>query len=389
MTHRDEAENLPSASSGEMWYQCPGSVALSREAPPETPSPEAQQGTDIAAAMESDDFTELDEQGRTIAENLKTQRAEALDRWQKQFDEPTAGLVTYSEERFWIRDGATRKKACSAKPDFAAVGRKAGMVLDEKTGYLRVTPTFRNIQARIQAQALYYEFRVPNVRAVISAYRFRGRVDPVDYDTTRLEESRRELHFNLWRTQQPYAPRVPGPWCRYCPAKTLCPEHASWALIPMVHTGSAPLKKQDAIAVAYKLDLAQLAYIRERKAMLENFLEAVDTRLKGHSDEELASVGLRRVPSGNIRVVPDIQKLWAVIHASGLMNDAEFRDCLEPVLGRIEAALVAKITKSTDVPDSVAHAAVQRILEPAIELKPKNPMLKPLKGDACKPEQNE
>lgn len=380
MTHAEETEFLPSASNGEQWYHCPGSLALEREAPPEIPSVEAQQGSEIAAALESDDFKELDEKGRTIAEKLKAQREEALDAWQKEFDEPAAGLDVYKEERWWIRD--MNRKACSAKPDFTAIGRKHAFGVDDKSGYLQVTAAYRNYQARIQAVAIAAEFRrVESVRVVISQYRFRGRVDPVDYDPTNLAAARRELFFNLWRTEQPHAPRVPGPWCRYCRAKTLCPEYASYALLPMVHTGSTPLNKQDAQAVAYKLTLEQLAYIVLRFPMLHNFEDAVKERLKGLSDEELASVGLRRQATGSVSVCEDVNKLWRVVHEAKLLTVLEFQGCLKPVIGQVEAKLAERIVERDGETQAAAFKIAKRILAPAVVQKPKQPTLKAIKGE--------
>lgn len=376
-----EREFRPSASSGEIWYNCPASRRRWSLAPKETPTVEASQGQEIHDAMKLEDFTQLDDDGKDIAERLSEQKAKALDEWQKQFDEPTATLDIIKEERLWIRR-YQGEKVCSAQVDFCAIGKRSALVLNHKTGYLRVTRAFRNIQARIEALSVRHEYRrLENVRAGFSGYRFAGYIDTVDYNTTSLHQAEQELFFNLWRTEQPDAPASPGPWCKHCPAKAICPEHASHAMLPMVHTGPAPLDKQDVIALVDTLQLPQLAFIKVRSRTIRNFCDAVDDALDKYSDEELKSVGLERVPTGSTRSVPNIQTLWAVIHKTGLMTDDEFRACLEPVFGRLENALVEKIIAKDGGTKKAALATAKEIIKPAVDFKPKSPTIKPLKGD--------
>lgn len=384
MTHAQETLGLPSASSGEIFYSCAGSLQLEKEAPPETPSTEAIQGSEIAEALASDEFAGLDETGRTIAENLREQRLKALDEWQKQFDEPTSGLTFHKEVRFWIRDRTTQAKVASAKPDFAAIGKRAALSIDEKTGYLRVTSASRNIQARIQALSLWHVFpKLQNVRAIISAYRFRGRVDPVDYNLATLGEAERELFFNLWRTQQPHAVRTAGKWCRYCKGLSICDQNAAMALLPVVHTGPEIRKKADVEELVRRLTTPQKAFIQERKTMITNFLDANSDSLRALPAEELASVGLQLVPGGNVRVIPSVQAMWNVLFGLGAYRFTieEFQQCLKATVTAIEEKLVEKIMAADKgLLKKEALFDAKKIMEPAVELRPKNPSLKPIKG---------
>lgn len=390
-----EREFKPSASSGEIWYNCSVSRRRWALAPPEMPTVEASQGTEIHDAMKLEDFTGLDEQGRTIAEKLSEQKAKALDEWQKAFDEPSAGLDIIKERRLWIKHPALapdQANACSAQVDFAAIGKKAALVLNHKTGYLRVTEAFRNIQARIEALSVFHNFPVMSVRAGFSGYRFKGYIDTVDYDTPTLGDSERELFFNLWRTEQPHASASPGPWCRHCPARPTCPEHASHATLTLVHTGPDPMKKPDVIARVDELTPAQLAFVRERSPMMRNFLDAVDDRMKRLPPEELASVGWQIVPGGNVRVIPSIEKLWGEIWSQTTgpnpieFSMAEFQTCLKATVTAIEEKLVDKIQARDGGTKKDALVKAKKLMEPAVTLVPKNPMLKPLKGDKALPE---
>lgn len=392
MSEQDPRRGLPSASGGERWFNCSGSFALEAQAPEDAPTDEAIQGDEIHEAKESEDFSELDEEGRTIAEQLTAQENKAVDHWRQETGETgTPKIFVLREERLWIKDRETKQLACSAQLDVLYLGSKSALTQDYKTGYLRVTPAYRNIQARIQAVSVWHEYpRIEHVRAGISAYRFRGYWDPVDYRLPELQQSEREIFFKLWLTQQPEAARVPGPWCKYCRAKGFCPEAAAYSMLPMVPFGPEKHKKSDAVAAVYQLSLQQLAFIRERKAVIQNILDATDERMKTFPPEELASVGWQLAPGGNMRLVPNIQAVWALIHQTGLMTLEDFqRECVKAFAGKIEEALVARIVAKEGGTKTDAKAKAAKIIEPAVEPKPKSPTLKPLKGDKCLPETSE
>lgn len=384
MTHAEETQGLPSASGAERFYHCPGSITMEAQAPADVPSDEALQGDEIHQAMESEDFTALDDEGRTIAEQLKVQEEKAVAKW-KQDAKETGKVSVHREERLWIKRSRTNPQpVASAKLDVLYIGDKSALVIDTKTGYLGVTPAYRNIQARIQALAVWHEFpRVHHVQAGISAYRFRGSWDPVDYYTPELVQSEQELMFNLWRAKQSYASRVPGKWCRYCKAVGFCPENAGMAMLPIVPFGDGKHKKAELLAKVETLDITQLAYIQERKSIIENVLEKVTARLKGFSAEELASVGLQLVPGGNVRTIPSVQAMWNLLFAESSVKFTieEFQQCLKPVVTAIEEKLVEKLQARDGGTKKDALVKAKRLMDPAIELKPKAPTLKPLKGE--------
>lgn len=383
----DERHGLPSASSGERLYHCPGSLQLSAEAPPETPTAEAQQGDEIHKAMESDDFSGLDEVGRTIAERLKVLETAALDAWiGSKFDEGKITIEPEREVRLWIRDRQTRALAGSAQIDVGWIGKRSAFVIDFKSGYLPVTDAFRNIQARIQALAVWHEYpKLEHIRAGVASFRFRGKFDPVDYDVDALRKAENEFFWHAWQAKQPHAPRVPGPWCRYCPGKSICPENAALSMLPMVHTEGQLLKKADVGVLVRKLTLAQQAFIQERKTLITNFLDAVSDSMKLASKEDLASVGFELVPGGNLRTIPDVQKMWDALFAETAYKNPiefslrEFQECCKAAVGVVEEKLVEKIMARDGGTKAEATAKAKKIMAPAVQMVPKSPTLKPLK----------
>lgn len=378
----DSRDNLPSASGADRLYSCAGSFALEAKAPEGTPTDEALQGQEIHEAKESEDFSGLDEEGQTIAQQLTKMESQAVEDWAKQFDLKVG--APDREQRLWIRD-AIGKKLASAKPDIWWVVEKHALVLDLKTGYLPVTRAYRNIQARWQALAIFSEYpTVEHVRAGTAQYRFGGRLDLVDFDLNALEMAERELLLNLWRAKQEEAQRVPGPHCRYCRAKSLCPEAAAYSMLPIVPFSQVPqggrgVKERVAQAVM-QLDLAQLAYIQERKTIIEHVLNAVSERLKTFAPADLKSVGWELEPQSSVREIPDINAMWAIAHENGLTME-QFLECLRASVGALESKLSEKIQAQEGGLKKDAKVKAGKLMEPAVTYKARNPILKPLKEE--------
>lgn len=384
MNVQDERAGLISASSGERRFNCAGSKALEDQAPEGTPTDEAIQGDEIHEAKKNEDFTGLDEEGRTIAEQLTVLEQRAYAEFvQNTKEEP----FMLREERLWIKDRKTKQRVASAQIDVGWIGKKNALVIDLKTGYLAVTPAYRNIQSRIQALAVWHEYpSIDRIVVGIAAYRFKGTLDMVDYSLDALKQAEQELFFHVWRSQQPHAPRVPGAWCKYCRAKAYCPEATAMTMLPAVPFGPEPMKKKDIPARVMDLTLEQLAFIHQRSAMIKNVLDAVSDRLKSFGPDDLATVGYKLEPGGTIREIPSIPKLWEAVWAAELgITVEEFQGCMKAFVGKVEELVASKIearelASNPEFTKKEAKARAAKIIEPAVELKPKSPQLKPLKA---------
>lgn len=376
-----EREGKISASGGERLYNCLGSAIAERKAlasgQVENISDEAAEGVLIHEALESEDFSQLDESGLTIAQNLEKMREKAVAEWLASIGNPKDVKPTIlKEERCWIRD-AKGKKIASAKVDYAMIIRPFCIIINFKTGYLPFTPARRNIQARLEALAVASEYSpLIRVRAAMAGYRFLGNYDCSDYSATDLDQAKRELEFNLWRASQTDAPRVPGTWCSWCKAKAYCREAAAYSLLPV------PVAKdpKDVVAAVAQLSPADLAFLHSKKALAEKVFEAVDVRLRALPREVLNEVGLDLGTPGSSRSVEDIQKCWQALYAEG-MTEEEFRSTCKAVIGRIEAVMVPKIRASRPniTSDAAAKKIVGKIIEPSVETKPKAAPLIPFK----------
>lgn len=373
-TQKDEREGLASASGGERLYNCLGSVVAEREAlasgQVENISDEAAEGVAVHEALETEDFSQLDESGLTIAQNLEKMREKAVAEWLASIGNPKDVKPTIlKEERCWIRD-AKGKKIASAKVDYAMIIRPFCIIINFKTGYLPFTPARRNIQARLEALSVASEYGpLIRVRAAMAGYRFRGNYDCSDYSATDLDKAKQELEFNLWRASQVDAPRVPGSWCSWCKAKAYCREAAAYSLLPVPIANKSP---QDIVAAVAQLSPADLSYLHSKKALAEKVFEAVDTRLRSLPREVLNEVGLDLGTPGSSRSVEDITKLWNILYSHGVTQE-EFVSVCKAAIGKVEALMVPKIraTNPAMTSNEVAKKMVAKLIEPAVETKPK------------------
>lgn len=385
MTHAEESLGLPSASAMPRIVHCHGSVQLSREVgDPSRPSDEAVQGSDIAAALEAMNLAGLDEDSKTIAQRLQEMETRAIDDWMKATG--VVGHLMNREERLWIRDRTGSRVIASAKPDVYYIQGEHGLVLNHKTGYLPIPPAAINFQIRTEALALWHEYpRLTRIRACTAHYRFRGEFDACDYTLEHLWQAEQELLFHLRQATHPDAPRVPSIHCRYCPALGACPEAASYAVLTTVHTGPDLMKKADVEELVRRLTKEQQAFIQQRKSMILNFLDANTDCLKALPKEDLASVGLELVPGGNVRTIPDVQKMWDALFAETAYKNPiefslrEFQECCKAAVGVVEEKLVEKIMARDGGTKAEATAKAKKIMAPAVQMVPKSPTLKPLK----------
>lgn len=366
-TQQDERRGLPSASGAEKLYMCAGSFKAEQEAPDTEPTDEAIQGSEIAEALENDDFTALDEEGRNIADKLKEMEAQALEAWRISNRLEARAITTAREERLWVR-GEDGKTIGSAKLDVFWIQDGHGLGIDDKSGYLKVTASHRNYQLRVQALALFDEYPVAKIRVGTAQYRFRGHLDICDYDLKALQMAKKEYEFAWWRAQQPHAPRQAGSWCRYCKAKPYCREAAAYSLLPV------PIAKpgMDIAAAVAQLTPQELAFLHEKKAIAEKVFEAVDTRLRSLPREVLNEVGLDLGKPGSSREITDIKKLWNLLYAQGVTQD-EFISLCKAAIGKVEALMVPKIRAANPAMTSndAAKKQVAKLIEPAVETKPK------------------
>lgn len=345
----DERGGLLSASAAERVYNCPGSQAAAEEAKrsgAEPPQDEiAEEGTEIHDALAEENTEGMDPETEDVAQNLLAIGLQLLSQWQ--LDRAVETPEVTREQRLWIRNDDMEPLA-SAKPDMMAVHGTEGFVLDYKSGYKAITSAPNNLQLRLQALALWHEHSktLEHIRVASAQYRIRGIKDHADYDVESLRMAERELHGALWKANRPNAPRVPGPWCTYCPANASCPQAAAYVLLPIPILAKAEnipayrLDKEAMLEAIPKLSPQELKNIWDRSALIYRIVRLVGARLKNLPEEILDELGLEKVKSPSVREVVDVRQAWCVLQGS--MTIEEFLASTKVRIGELETTFSKK-----------------------------------------------
>lgn len=218
----DPRKGLPSASSIERRFLCPGSANAERGLPVQS-NDDADSGTRIHAALAGDvrELEKLSSDEHAVYERMREEAANLVERLG--FD-PNHYIA---EQRLWFDE------IFSGQPDRVYLKDGSALVIDFKTGHREVTDAARNPQLAVLGVLAVHTYGVARVTVAIVP-RF-GKVKEIaEYD---LESATAALHFIqsiIVVSEDPEAKRVPGEdQCRYCLARLRCPEfqaHASTAL---------------------------------------------------------------------------------------------------------------------------------------------------------------
>lgn len=375
----DERQGKISASGAPITYSCAGSRRLIAGLTSKS-TPESLEGDAIHAALESDDFTALDEEGQTIAERLKGMVDRSLADWGE------IDPIVYREKRMWLLD-SEGKPLASAKPDVFAVSRnsKRALCVDYKSGYLPVTKASQNIQLRIQALCGWAEFpTLEEIIACTAQYRFKGKLDAVIYRQKDLEMARAEFDLRLFLSNDPDAALSPGEWCRFCPAAAegICPAAAAWALTPMgmVEYSKVPITKSNVDEIVRRMMTPeQMAHVRKHKSILENIIDAIDRALKEMPDEKLAELGLKRGKPARGYLLKNAKAAHDLLTGQKLMTDEEFDRCLKVQVGEMEAIVVPRLAETMGLTKKDAKKNLAFLLAPVATEFFRNPSLRAVK----------
>jgi hypothetical protein len=364
---KDERAGLTSASSAEGDINCPGKRQAEKPFPPEPETDVAAQGSLIHGMVETGDIDEEQLDEATIAKRLQDLEEKAVTKWMADLG-LTERPKPIREERIWFRDRLTMAPLASAKPDVLYVRPPYALIIDFKSGFLRATEAPRNWQLRTQALCTWHEYpELIRIRVAIAQHRFTSLLDPCDYDLNALQMSEAELLRGLWRSEQPDAPRNPGKWCRYCRAKQDCLSAAAWATLA-IH------EAENAGGVG-NLDPWTLRLIWERSSVAIQVFESVKKALKALPPETLESLGLKLQGGNGDRTVSDIQVLFNILYAEGLMDAGTFRTICSTGIGKVEKACLPLLAQKLAITQADAKEKLNDILAPVITRKPKEPTL--------------
>lgn len=309
----DERKGLPSASAMERIHNCPGSEQLAEQVEHDVSkvSPAGLSGTGIHAVVAGEsDGEDLGLGDKTVAEELERMKEVTMKAWVD--SEGISVFKILTEERMWVKDPNTGE-IFSAKVDLACIApaENKALIVDLKSGFKETTKASRNYQLRTQAVALHESHNIDNIRVAIAQYRFRGFETVCEYNKMDLTFAAGELRFDLWRAKQDGAQRCPGTWCQYCKAKSICKEHAVYALLPSFQF-SEHLTQKD------------WAFIEKRRPATEQFMKEVKDALRQLQDSELALLGMERKPGAKVSHIENLPGLAEFLSERDLCSAVEF-----------------------------------------------------------------
>lgn len=224
------------ASTAERWLECPGSIALGKDAPPQFESEYAAEGTKGHACLEA----LLNSRGKLLqtADFLKktygTEMVEhALFAVREVEKRLSKGSILLAEERC---DLTHIDKDMWGTTDIAIVdlfGRLT--VLDYKYGQGYAVEPEENAQLVFYALGVAHKYDYNFTEVCLGiiqprAFHEKGPIREWVISIDTLMEWSKKFEEGAKRVHDKNAPFKPGEHCRWCPAKTICPELSTKAL---------------------------------------------------------------------------------------------------------------------------------------------------------------
>ena len=134
--------------------------------------------------------------------------------------------VRRSGELIWVEKQVSPIPELSGTLDCCALDGPTLLVIDFKSGFLPVYAR-ENYQLKFYALGALNQLDdclgITAVRLVIVQPRI-GNTSEWDTTPEELRADAASLAVDFAATQDPEAPRVPGPWCKWCDANPICPE---------------------------------------------------------------------------------------------------------------------------------------------------------------------
>lgn len=244
-TTEEKAHAEFSASGSDRWLNCPGSLRLSKQAPPVPDSPYAEEGTQAHACVEF--FL------RNRADFDAALKA-ARERYSDEMIEHAVDALNYIEQRLVDMPGAELliEKKVDSSP-FTMTGQFGTLdvalveflgrlvVMDYKYGAGHAVDLVDG-KGRANSQLVYYGLALSHeyghlfesIELVVIQPRAFHEAGPIRSHTMTMDELHawhQVFRDGVMETSDPKAPLRDGPWCRWCPAKPICPKLKDEALV--------------------------------------------------------------------------------------------------------------------------------------------------------------
>jgi Protein of unknown function (DUF2800) len=308
MSANHDSETLGWASASQMHRleNCPGSFALSKQAPPEAASEYASIGTRIHAALAD----------RSKLDGLSIDEQDAFNRC-VQIENRLVGAVlgwanvtpdsVERERRLW-----SASLEVTGQADVIYRGAGSALVIDYKTGRGTAEPAETNAQLRTLAVLLWLTSSTrsesPIYVAIIAPHQHPDVTVSV-FGARELQRALVWLQRTIRKTKSKRAKRKPGAWCQFCPARGICPEFGSQATAlvkPAVESGALSTVPSASEVEAIKYADKQWSTWRDERIRLAKLALTDDPNaIPGRRIEKLDSVRVAFERARDAGVTPE------------------------------------------------------------------------------------
>lgn len=364
--HAERAHAVLSASGTERWWNCPASVRLS-EGRPNRSSKAANEGTAGHELAEKCLQSERDAY-EFIGETLQVQ-GDSFD----VTDDFAEAVQVYVDEcrlcmgpgwEYWIENRFSLEVlkppvAMFGTADFTAynVATKTLVVKDLKFGRGIAVSAAGNKQLRYYGLGAWLALPAGYVVDTVHMFIVQPRVKSGDLvkheeiDSVDLMDWSHELMLRARVTEDPTQTPLAGSWCKFCPASGNCPAQAKQAMETALQ--GFDFEDPDTVEILPPikapeirlLSIAQLEHIYLNRAIIDQFLDAVEEVLKAEINAGNQEVGLVKMVASQARRrwVSDDEVIALFLKKSlGLKEDAVWKKkLLSPA--QVEKAYEAKL----------------------------------------------
>lgn len=256
-----------------------------------------------------------------------------------------------------------------------------GIIIDQKFGRLTVEPAEANLQLRAYAAMANQERGCTEVAVAISQPRlsYEQRLTLAAYNKADIDASIEQLERIWFDAKNPQAPlRASDSACRYCRARSVCPEFArvmaeGLALIPSV---SGTVAKREAeitrtLAEATDEAIGQILNAIQFAGFIDDATKDEARRRIQDDPDASKRIGWKLGKESSKRKIVDPARAIAKLMLRGVLTRDEIFECSAPSLTKLQDKLIEK----KKIGYKEAKELVNEILGDAIENEPKSQSL--------------
>lgn len=351
---KDERGGKPSASNGEAYELCNGRHQMESGLTDYT-SDAAEEGNRVHLWLEDDTLIKLEGEELSLAEEMLAQRNTVMDMVFPDWRENPPTIIE-KEKRLWY-NGARY----SGKTDYFAIGDRKALILDYKCGRIPVTPAKDNGQMRWNVGLLDRHYAFDEVTVVLVQPRC-GPPSIHTFDKKGVKKCRQKVTRTL-RLMESANPKLRAgeKQCKYCKAKTMCPELS---------------KRQDALSTVQDTE----ALTNDQISTLLDVIPAVEARckaIKEHAKELLRNnpsclEGWALVTPSATRSVTSPRRAFKRMEEESLIDAEKFLNACSVSITKLQREVV----DHTGMGPTEAKRTISTVLGDAMGEKQREPSIK-------------